>query len=291
MSGKNPNNQSTESISHELLTPLNVILGLTQILSNDSKLPPDHLEMLQSIQKAGEDLLSKIQELFDFPETNKEEHFFSQKKVANHDGPVHILIVDDVQVNRFMIKKMLSRFNNITFDEATNAQEAISVIKERIPHIIFMDVYMPEMNGFETIHLIQSKELLNNSIIILMSSDARSFHEDQMNVSKVDGYLQKPIRERKLISLLEQFVTNFAEDYIATEIPKTPLPQPKDMPDENVLKELLRLAQQGAYSEIKQLMENIKTRQSEFMGFVRYIEQMLRKFQFKEIVDWINSRH
>ena len=277
------------SITHELLTPLNIILGLTQILNKDNTLNSQHKEMVESIQRAGENLLSQINEIFDLPDSDADSCLVNKTISSKRfNTPIQMLIVDDIEVNRFMVKKLLSTYPDITIDEAADAQSAIDQIKEKKPHIVLMDIHMPDLNGFEVIKRIRKDSSYHDIVFVMMSADAKSYHEDQMNECEVDAYIPKPIRMNRLIGLLEHFAPKLFEHH--QDEPDVPMvTQPDKLPDENFLQEVIRLARQGAYSEIKNLMEQLKTRQSEFMSFIRYLEQLLKKFQFKEIIDWINS--
>jgi CheY-like chemotaxis protein len=275
------------SVIHELLSPLNIILGLTQILTQDNTLSSKHKEMIESIQNAGENLLSHIREIFDKPD-NDTEICLADTAISciNNIAPIHVLIVDDIAINRFLIKKMLSQYPNIITCEAADAKSAINHIEKTKPHIVLTDIYMPDMNGFDLIQYIRKNPSNNDIIFIVMSSEAKSYYEDQIAACNVDAYLSKPIRMNSLIALFEQIVPKLNADNNETELPFISLPE--KLPDENFLQELIRLASQGAYSEIKNMMEQLKTRQSEFMAFIRNLEQLLKKFQFKEMIDWIN---
>jgi len=280
--------QTNASITHELLTPLNIILGLTQILCKDKTLKIQHKEMVETIQNAGENLLSQIYEIFEIPDNDTEiclEH--KNNKESSSSSAIHVLIVDDIAVNRFMLKHLLSQFPNISIDESADAQTARDKIQRKKPHIALIDIHMPDMNGFELIQHMRKDESNQDIIFVLMSSDAKSCHEEQMKVCGVDAYLSKPIREESLEALFEQFAPKIFDNQDEKDLPV--VSQPDKLPDENFLQELLRLARQGAYSEIKNLMEPLKSKQSEFMAFIHYLEQLLKRFQFKEIIDWINS--
>jgi len=291
MSDNNSNSNSNKkpSIIHELLTPLNIILGLTQVLSIDKTLKSQQKEMIESIQGAGKKLLSQIHEIFDIPDNDIKLSESKKTDISKrHKTPIKLLVVDDIEVNRFIIQQMLTGNPEITIYEAIDAQSALNQINEIKPHIVILDIYMPDMNGFEVIQRIRKEESHQDLVFIVMSSDPRSNHEDQLKDCEVDAFLPKPIRPNNLLALLENFIPMFT-DVNQDEKDLPVIVQPDKLPDENFLQEVIRLARQGAYSEIKNLMEQLKTRQSEFLAFIRYLEQLLKKFQFKEIIDWINS--
>jgi CheY-like chemotaxis protein len=276
-------------IIHDLLSPLNVILGLTQIMSKDNSIKSHHLEMIESIQKAGKELSSQIHELFDIPVMDTDMCMASNKKnsCSSFDMPIKVLIVDEIEANRFIIKNMLSQYPNIIIDEACDPLSAMDQLSKRKPHIVLMDIYMPDMTGFEVIQRIRNDSSHHDIIFVTMSSDAKAFHKEQMDSCNVDAFISKPIDKDTLFSLIKHFFPNRIENNNEEEFPVSA--QPDIIPDENILQELIRLARQGAYSEIKNVMEQIKTKQSEFISFIRYMEQLLKKFQFKEMIDWLSS--
>jgi CheY-like chemotaxis protein len=274
------------TIIHELIKPLNTILGFTQLLSNDSTLKSEHQEMIAQIHNSGEKLLSQIHEIFDIA---KNETKISITDKAIHplelNKSIHILVVDDDKPNQFIIENILSKYKLIKIHEASHAQSAIDQILEIQPQIVILDIHLPDMDGFEIIQ--RTRKNAQNIIFIMMSSDPQSLHEEQLTSCDVKAYLPKPIQKKNLITLLKKFTSLSFDDQQETQLPV--VSQPDKLPDEHFLKEIIRLAHQGAYSEIKNLMEQLKTKQSEFMAFVRYVEQLLRKFQFNEIIDWINA--
>ena len=64
------------------------------------------------------------------------------------------IIIDDERLARAELKKMLLEYPEIdVLAEASNANEAIELINQHDPHIIFLDIQMPEKNGFELIDM------------------------------------------------------------------------------------------------------------------------------------------
>jgi CheY-like chemotaxis protein len=125
-----------------------------------------------------------------------------------------ILVVDDKTDNRKLLLKLLSSLNspNSVFDlrEATNGQEAIDIWQAWEPHLIWMDLRMPVMNGYEAIQSIRQHETQNTKyktrstkIIVLSAS---SFESDRTKaLSKgCDDFLRKPFRDTEIFDLLHK---------------------------------------------------------------------------------------
>ena len=66
-----------------------------------------------------------------------------------------VLVVDDVFENLLILKKMLEKCGYMPVT-APSAKDALDMIKIRMPEIILLDVYMPEMDGFELCEILKS---------------------------------------------------------------------------------------------------------------------------------------
>lgn len=106
-----------------------------------------------------------------------------------------ILIVDDSMINRKVMRKLITTCvkNGLkVLDEATNGEEAIRLISERVQRgeklykLVFMDVLMPVMDGVEACKIIKKK--WNDVVVIMVTAN----DEKTLAFSAHDGYLQKP---------------------------------------------------------------------------------------------------
>jgi two-component system CAI-1 autoinducer sensor kinase/phosphatase CqsS len=125
-----------------------------------------------------------------------------------------ILTVDDQDINRLVIKRPLTNLVDIV-DEATNGREALEKINQNQYDLIFMDIEMPVMNGYEAAKNIRnhnsellSKETIINyqkvPIIAVTSLLAETAKEKALFFGMND-FVQKPIRKEILIELLEKW--------------------------------------------------------------------------------------
>jgi len=69
--------------------------------------------------------------------------------------PTTILVVDDIKHNRDLVKGYLEN-NNLTIFEATNGREAVELVKTTTPSLILMDIWMPELNGYDATQQIKN---------------------------------------------------------------------------------------------------------------------------------------
>ena len=102
---------------------------------------------------------------------------------------VKIIIIDDESLSREITKEYLSIKNNIEIvAECSNGFEAIKKINELKPDLIFLDIQMPKLNGFEVL------ELLDDHPVIIFTTAYDNFAIKAFEVNAAD-YLLKPFSE------------------------------------------------------------------------------------------------
>ncbi|MBF0450281.1 MAG: response regulator [Candidatus Magnetomorum sp.] len=280
-------------LTHELLTPLNAILGFTQILNSEKKqLSTSHKEAVQAIHQAGELLLNRITTLFQLNNAPVSVLDGIDMAQDTDDLPqnLHILIVDDAKTNRLVIKNMLSIFKGMTIDEAADGYSALEKIKINTPHMIFMDLYMPDLNGFDTARMIRKNSFYDNITIIAMSADACSCDENSLNDYGFNAFLEKPIRMSLMRSMIKEFSQNFEKCPLSeSEMQSSTFSLKGLLPDQNILEKLIRFARQGAYSEIKHFLSQLENNHPEYAEFISQVQNFLKTFQFKNIIVLIKS--
>jgi len=83
---------------------------------------------------------------------------------------------------------------------SSNGKEAITIAKEVVPHLIILDVMMPEMDGIETCKEIKRFPELKNTIITFLSARGEDFTQIAGLEAGGDDYITKPIKPRVLMS-------------------------------------------------------------------------------------------
>jgi CheY-like chemotaxis protein len=116
-----------------------------------------------------------------------------------------LLIVDDIFVNRLLLKEIVKNISIKCF-EAENGKQAIDIhIKENVD-IILMDIEMPVMNGLETTKYIREKLSSPKSdipIIALTAHNPFTFFDDFNNVG-FNQLMTKPYSVTKVLSLIQE---------------------------------------------------------------------------------------
>lgn len=120
----------------------------------------------------------------------------------------NVLIVDDILMNRILLKEVLQEFAN-DIKEAENGMQALEIIRSNGIDIIFMDIEMPKMNGLEATQRIRKEmpsPINTTPIIALTAHNPLDFFEDFSTVGFND-IITKPYSFEKIKDALN-FVNN-----------------------------------------------------------------------------------
>ena len=124
---------------------------------------------------------------------------------------MNALIVDDEAPARSRLKRMLQKFEDIVVvGEAKNGIEALEEIEKLKPDVVFLDIEMPELDGFGVADAIQGKG--PNVVFVTAFSE---FALKAFEVAAVD-YLVKPVSEERLAAAVKKLLTRISkkqEDY------------------------------------------------------------------------------
>jgi len=283
-------------LTHELLTPLNAILGFTQILIFEKdQLSESQNDAVQAIHQAGELLLSRISTLFQSNDTPISVSVSKEFDVSeNNTEPsielskeLNILIVDDTKTNRLVIKNMLQQINKVIITEAFDGNNALEMIEEKKPDMVLMDLYMPGLDGFETTRILRNRYPNDSIQIIAMSADS-SYNEHQLKDYGFNSFLEKPIRMKHVLQIIKAYKQTSSKEH-SSVIEDVAHSLSFALPDKEVLEKIIRFSQQGAYSEIKHYLKSLGENQPEYKKFIAYIQKLLKAFKFNKIITFIKS--
>lgn len=114
--------------------------------------------------------------------------------------PSCVLVVDDSEIDRYILSRQISDIENVHIVECTDGTEALSYLEKgltnqvQIPKAIVLDVNMPTMGGFEfleTLQKLDNQSALNFAIFMYSSSDRQEDIDKAMSFGLVQGYLVK----------------------------------------------------------------------------------------------------
>jgi two-component system alkaline phosphatase synthesis response regulator PhoP len=121
-----------------------------------------------------------------------------------------ILLVDDEQdVLEFLGYNLMKEGYQVF--KCNNGIDAIERAKEVLPHLIILDVMMPEMDGIETCSQLREIEQLKNTLIIFLTARSEEYSQIAGFDAGADDYINKPIKPRLLISRVKALLRRYSE--------------------------------------------------------------------------------
>jgi two-component system, OmpR family, alkaline phosphatase synthesis response regulator PhoP len=119
-----------------------------------------------------------------------------------------ILLVDDEpDILEFLGYNLIKE--GYTIYKAGNGKEAIRIASEIKPHLIILDVMMPEMDGIETCREMKQIPILNKSIIAFLTARAEDYSQIAGFEAGADDYIAKPIKPRVFISRVKALLRRY----------------------------------------------------------------------------------
>lgn len=105
-----------------------------------------------------------------------------------------VLIVDDEQHIRLLIEQTLEELEDdgVELLTATNGEEALDVVANHHPDLVFLDVMMPRKNGFEVAAAIKSDPATAATTVILLTAKGQAYDREHGLAAGADQYLTKP---------------------------------------------------------------------------------------------------
>ena len=209
--------------------------------------------------------------------------------LAPHQPIYKILTVDDKQINRKLLIRLLEPLG-FEMKEASNGQEAIAIWDEWEPHLIWMDMRMPVMDGYEATKHIKSTTKGNATAVIALTASVLEEEKAIVLSAGCDDFLRKPFSEHTIFDALGK---HLGVKYIYAETP----PPTSDHFTESVLtsSELSCMSKEWISQLYEAALEANGNLVIELLGEIPITEidliQSLRKFarqyEFEQIVDLV----
>ena len=114
------------------------------------------------------------------------------------------LVVDDSQLVRTQMEMILDEHPlDVTFAE--DAETALQLVKEHSFDIIFLDVMLPEMNGYKACKLLKSDPKISGTPVVMLTSKKSPFNKMHGALVGCDKYLTKPVDPDRISKVLQQY--------------------------------------------------------------------------------------
>jgi len=117
-----------------------------------------------------------------------------------------ILIVDDEAYIRLLIEQTLEDLEErgVKLLEADNGNDALEIIQNERPQLVFLDVMIPKMNGFELCRKVKQELKLEGIFIVFLTAKGQEYDQLTGKEAGADIYMTKPFDPDELLALAEK---------------------------------------------------------------------------------------
>lgn len=137
-----------------------------------------------------------------------------KKEGEERPRDISVLIVDDEDSARVTLAMILERDYRLMFAE--NGSDALELAKKNKPDIILMDIMMPVLDGIMTLKLLRSDPLCAGIPVVALTAHAFAGERERIMAEGFDYYLTKPVDEKALVSVIENYAGGKKKDDAGT---------------------------------------------------------------------------
>ena len=116
-----------------------------------------------------------------------------------------VMVIDDSKTIRRTAETLLKK-EGCTVVTATDGFEALAKIADEKPDIIFVDIMMPRLDGYQTCALIKNNQVFKETPVIMLSSKDGLFDRARGRIVGSDQYLTKPFTKDELLGAIREHV-------------------------------------------------------------------------------------
>ena len=128
-----------------------------------------------------------------------------ESRTGSLDG-LRVMVIDDSKTIRRTAETLLKR-EGADVVTATDGFEALAKIADQQPQIIFVDIMMPRLDGYQTCALIKNNQLFKSTPVIMLSSKDGLFDKARGRIVGAEQYLTKPFTRDELLGAIHRHVS------------------------------------------------------------------------------------
>ena len=119
-----------------------------------------------------------------------------------------VLIVDDESFIRFLLEQTLEELEDegVELISADNGETALEIIKAESPNIVFLDVMMPKMNGFDVCNKVKNELGMHEVYIVLLTAKGQEFDKQKGIDVGADIYMTKPFNPDDVLAKAKEIL-------------------------------------------------------------------------------------
>ncbi|ETR67873.1 MAG: cache sensor hybrid histidine kinase [Candidatus Magnetoglobus multicellularis str. Araruama] len=197
-----------------------------------------------------------------------------------------ILIVDDAEDNLTVLEDMLISYGFIVH-KARDGNESIQAVLEWRPHLVIMDLVLPQMDGYKATQEIRNTEWGKIIPILACSATVGEVVRQLSLASGCNDFIGKPITCDTLLDLLDQYLS-IEWTYETVQAEEPPLVKEIIFPPEKYLKQLKQMLVEGDVLGIQDWSESLIDTHHEYIAFGEHVNHLARQLQLTDIQEFIS---
>jgi CheY-like chemotaxis protein len=117
--------------------------------------------------------------------------------------PLPIVIADDSLLARKVLTKALPADWDVDVSYASNGREALALYREGKASVMFLDLTMPDMTGYQVLEALQHEDL--NTFVVVVSADVQPMAQERVHSLGAIAFIAKPASPEALLPILKEY--------------------------------------------------------------------------------------
>ncbi len=118
---------------------------------------------------------------------------------------VRVLVVDDSPTIVLMLRRMLAQ-NGYEVSEAVDAETGLEIARNTLPHLVFLDIVLPGMNGFEALRRLRRDPVTRGIPVIMISGNELATEQFYAQRIGADDFMKKPFSRSEVFMRIEKML-------------------------------------------------------------------------------------
>lgn len=129
-----------------------------------------------------------------------------ETEVASFEG-IKVVVIDDSKTIRRTAETLLKKAGCEVIT-ATDGFESLARVMEAQPNIIFVDIMMPRLDGYQTCALIKNNPAFKKIPVVMLSSKDGLFERARSRIVGAEHYMTKPFTREELLNTIKTYVVD-----------------------------------------------------------------------------------
>ena len=216
-------------------------------------------------------------------------------QAAPGGGPYRLLVVEDREANRRLLVSLLADLDPeariLEVREAVNGLEALETWERWTPHLIWMDMRMPIMDGQEATQRIKAARQGEKTVIVALTATAFEEDREAILLEGCDDFVRKPFRKEVIYDMLAKYLgVRFIYEDKAAEVvaPGAAQLSAEKLAEQPVdwLAELREATVRADQRRMLALSEQIRGKDA---ALARALDEMIGRYEYKRVLTLIES--